>query len=105
MTGKNDVKAALGTQPKSPAICVYGYGLSKSPFLKEARALKAHSEGCSLILAAPVERGQKLLLMNGTGQNPVVGEIVTARNLTTRMLEVEVAFAAPCPDFWLPLQK
>jgi hypothetical protein len=27
-------------------------------------------------------------------------EIVTTRNLTTRMFEVEVAFDAPRPDFW-----
>ena len=53
-----------------------------------------------LILTGPVSCGEKSLLMNGAGRNPAVGKVVTVRNLTTRMLEVEVAFDAPRPDFW-----
>lgn len=103
MSGQNEVKAALGgknTENKSAKVCVYGYSSSKSPFFKEARALKASSDGCSLILDAAVSRGEKLLLMNAAAQNPTEAEIVNTRSLTARLFEVEVSFPAPRPDFW-----
>jgi hypothetical protein len=81
-------------------MIIYGYGPSKSPFLKEVRAVKAHSEGCSLILSISITGGQKLLLINSTGQDPVVASVVRTQNLTARMVEAEVAFDAPRPDFW-----
>jgi hypothetical protein len=112
MLGQSDLKATLGIAEngsgrrlRGSTVCVYGYGPSKAPFYKEAKALKAHSEGCLLILSAPVSRGEKLLLINGTGQNPVVADIVTTRTLAAQTFEVEVAFAAPRPDFWQPLEN
>lgn len=95
-----EVKRPMNSESALGTLYVYGYGASKNPFYKQAKSLKAHSAGCSLILTGPVSRGEKLLLINDAGPNPVVGEIVTARNLTTRMFEVEVAFDAPRPDFW-----
>jgi hypothetical protein len=53
-----------------------------------------------LILNAAVNRGEKLLLMNNNGQNPAEAEIVNTRSLTDQLLEVEVSFFAPRPDFW-----
>ena len=85
---------------KSTLVTLYVYGASKNPFYKQAKSLKGHSEGRSLILSGPISCGEKLLLINDAGRNPVVGEIVTTRNLTTRMFEVEVAFDASRPDFW-----
>ena len=75
-------------------VCVYGYGPSKNPFYKEAQTVKVTSKGCLLILSAPVSQGQKLLLMNGTQENPVEAEIVMTRPLGAQMCEVEVHFAA-----------
>jgi hypothetical protein len=79
---------------QSATVCVYGHGPSKNPFYKEAQTLKVTSKGCVLLLSAPVSRGQKLLLMNGTQENPVEAEIVMARPLGAQMCEVEVYFAA-----------
>lgn len=110
MNGQNELKQALGTKNSSGSsssggtVCVYGYGQSKGPFYKEAKALKASSNGCLLILGAAVNRGQKLLLMNGIGQNPTEAEIVNARALSGQLFEVEVSFPAPRPDFWQPVQ-
>ena len=65
MTGQNELKQALGAKDSlgssssGPTVCVYGYGQSKSPFYKEAKALKANSNGCLLILGAAVNRGQE----------------------------------------------
>ena len=109
MIGQNDMKEALGAKNSSEGsasgvtVFVYGYGQSKNPFYKETKALKANSNGCLLILRATVSRGQKLLLMN-TRQNPTEAEIVNTRSLNGQLLEVEVSFPAPLPDFWQPLQ-
>jgi hypothetical protein len=74
-------------------VCVYGYGSSKSPFYQEAQTVKVTSKGCVLILSALVSRGQKLLLMSGTQENPMEAEIVTTRSVGAQMCEVEVSFA------------
>ncbi len=100
MMEQNEVKSPMNSQSALGTLYVYGYGANKNPFYKEAKSLKGHSAGCSLILTGPVSCGEKLLLINDAGRNPVVGKVVTARNLTTRMFEVEVAFDAPRPDFW-----
>jgi hypothetical protein len=80
-------------------VLVYGYGQSKNPFYKKTNALKTNSNGCLLILSAAVSCGQKLLLIN-TQQNPTEAEIVKTRSLSGQLLEVEVSFPAPRPDFW-----
>jgi len=46
-----------------------------------------------LILSALVSRGQKLLLMNGTQENPMEAEIVMTRPVGAQMCVVEVCFA------------
>jgi hypothetical protein len=109
MIRQNDLKEALGAKNSSGSsasgatVFVYGYGQSKNPFYKETKALKANSKGCLLILRAAVSRGQKLLLVN-VQQNPMEAEIVNTRSLNGQLLEVEVLFPAPRPDFWQPLQ-
>lgn len=106
MTAQNELKEALGAKNATASsssgatVCVYGYGQSKSPFYKEAKALKANSNGCLLILGAAVNRGQKLLLMNSR-QNAAEVEIVNTRSLSGQLFEVEVSFPTPCPSFWL----
>jgi hypothetical protein len=47
-----------------------------------------------LILSTPVSRGEKLLLINGTQENPVEAEIVMTRSIGAQMYEVEVTFPA-----------
>ena len=104
MNGQSELTVALGaknsSENKSAKVCVYGYSSSKSPFFKEARAVKATSGGCLLILNAAVNPGEKLLLLSAAGQNPAEAQIVNTRSLTTRLFEVEVAFPGPRHDFW-----
>jgi hypothetical protein len=105
MTGQNELNQAPGATngpgsgSSGATVCVYGYGQSKTPFYKEAKALKASSHGCLLILGAAVDRGQKLLLMNAR-QNATEVEIVNTRSVSGQLFEVEVSFPAPRPDFW-----
>ena len=104
MIGQSEIlKAALGRSTGSK-VSVYGYGSFKNPFFQEAKALKANPQGCLLILSAAVSRGEKLLLMNASGENPAEAEIVNTRSLTDQLFEVEVSFSAPRPDFWQEVQ-
>jgi hypothetical protein len=103
MIGQDDLKEALESGAPDATVFVYGYGQSKNPFYKETKALKVTSNGCLLILRAAVSRGQKLLLTN-TRQNSTEAEVVSTRSLNGQLLEVEISFPAPRPDFWQPLQ-
>src|SRR5487761_225681 len=86
-------------------VYVYGHGPTKNPFYEEARALNATAEGGLLILSAPVNRGQKLLLINGAAQDPVEAQVVRTRTLDAQMFEAEIAFPVPQPDFWRPIHE
>jgi len=90
--------------PLNAVICVYGHGPTKNPFYEEARAVMASPKGGLLFLSTAVSRGQKLLLLNGPGQNAVEALIVRTRTLGAQMFEVEVAFSSPHPEFWQPLR-
>ena len=84
-------KAAARRDSQITTVFVYGYNSTNSPFLREARGKKLDSNHWSLLLSAPVSCGQKLLLIAGAGQDPVQGEVLTARSLFGQSFEVEVA--------------
>ncbi len=102
------VNSALGnsqnTSDVAPnaMVCVYGHGPTRNPFYEEARALHMTQEGALLLLTAPVDRGQKLLLISVAGQDPAEAQVVRTRTLGAQMFEVEIAFSLPRPDFWKP---
>jgi hypothetical protein len=77
---------------QSMTVCVYGYASSKKPFYQEAQTVKVTSKGCVLILNALVSRGEKLLLMNATQENPMEAEIVMTRPVGAQMCVVKVCF-------------
>jgi hypothetical protein len=55
--------------------------------------VKVTSKGCVLIINALVSRGEKLLLMNATQENPMEAEIVMTRPVGAQMCVVKVCFA------------
>ena len=85
-------------------VYVYGHGPNKNPFYEEAQAVNGTERGALLILSVPVSRGQKLLLMSSTQQDPVEAKVVRTRTMGAQMSEIEVAFEASQPDFWRPLR-
>jgi hypothetical protein len=106
------VKSPLAVAEKTPdslainsMVYVYGQGPTKNPFYEEARALNATAEGGLLILSAPVNRGQKLLLINGGAQQPVEAQVVCTRTFGAQLFQVEIAFAVPQPNFWKPIHE
>lgn len=88
---------------ENATVYVYGHGPNKNPFYEEAQAVKATEKGALLILSAAVSRGQKLLLMNSTRQDPVEAQVVRTRTMGAQMFEIEVAFEVSRPDFWRPV--
>ena len=96
--GKNSSEAVA----LNATVYVYGHGSNKNPFYEQAQAVNGTEKGALLILGAAVSRGQKLLLMNGTKQDPVEAQVVRTRTMGAQMFEVEVAFPVSRPDFWSP---
>jgi hypothetical protein len=97
----NSPDPSKGDAPNT-MVYVYGHGPTRNPFYEEARALNATEKGALLILAAVVNRGQKLLLISAAGLDPAEGQVVRTRTLDSQMFEVEIAFSFPRPDFWKP---
>jgi hypothetical protein len=92
MTMLNQTKTdAAKSLAEVATVFVYGYGAGKNPFYKDARGKKLNAGHWSLLLSAPVSQGQKLLLIDATGQNTIAGEIVTMRQVGGQMFEVAVA--------------
>ena len=54
MMEQSEVKRPVNSESALGTVYVYGYGASKTPFYKQAKSLKGHSAGCSLILTGPV---------------------------------------------------
>jgi PilZ domain len=92
------------TAALNATVYVYGHGPNKNPFYEEAQAINATEKGALLILSAAVNRGQKLLLMNSTRQDPVEAQVLRTRTMGAQMFEIEVAFEVSRPDFWRPVR-
>ena len=108
------------TQPKPPAedaveipdrrrsrrwaldvsVYVYGHGPGKEPFHEEAHTLNVNANGALLLLGAPVEKGQTLLLTNQLTQQEQDCRVVFLGTQHSRTVEAGVAFQETNPDFW-----
>jgi hypothetical protein len=105
----NSVSAGTDANNYGPApeatIYIYGYGPTKNPFYEQARAINTTPQGALLTLGLPVSCGQKLLLLNGTGAEPVEAGVIRTRTLDAQLFEAEIAFTVPQPQFWTPFRK
>ena len=97
-------KSRLDAGASNATVYVYGHGPNKNPFYEQGQAVNATEKGALLILSVGVSRGQKLLLMNGSGQDPVEAQVVRTRTMGAQMSEIEVAFDVSRPDFWRPFR-
>jgi hypothetical protein len=78
----------------------YGRSPSEQPFYQEARTINVGIHGALVLIALPVENGQKLLLINEVTQEQQICRIVYTRSRNTEWVEVAVEFAAPHGEFW-----
>jgi hypothetical protein len=78
----------------------YGRRPSEQPFYEEVRTINVGIHGALLLMAMPVENGQKLLLINEETQKQQICRIVYARSRNTERVEVAVEFPTPHGEFW-----
>ena len=81
-------------------VRVYGRGLSKSSFYKEALVLFANEDGGLLLLNVPVCDGQPLLITNMATMKDYTCRVVHAHDRGNGKIEVGFEFSSPAPDFW-----
>jgi hypothetical protein len=83
-------------------ITVYGQSLYECPFYEELKAfsVNVNSDGCLLLLSAPVSDGQDLLLINTRTSQEQICRVVHAVNRDAQRSEVAVMFPSPNPKFW-----
>jgi hypothetical protein len=82
------------------SVYVYGHGPGKEPFHEEAHTLNVNSNGALLLLGAPVEKGQTLLLTNQLTQQEQDCRVVFLGTQHSRTVEAGVAFPETNPHFW-----
>ena len=82
------------------SVYVYGHGPGKEPFHEEAHTLNVNANGALLLLGAPVEKGQTLLLTNQLTQQEQDCRVIFLGTQHSRTVEAGVAFRESNPDFW-----
>jgi hypothetical protein len=82
------------------SVYVYGHGPGKEPFHEEAHTLNVNANGALLLLGAPVQKGQTLLLTNQLTQREQNCHVVFLGAQHSRTVEAGVAFPETNPDFW-----
>ena len=81
-------------------VRVYGHSVNGAAFYENARTVNVSAHGALLQLAAPVSKGQKLLLFNEITQRQQVCQIVDVRDRDKELQIVAVAFPTPHAEFW-----
>jgi len=82
------------------SVYVYGHGPEKEPFHEEAHTLNVNANGALLLLSAPVQKGQTLLLTNRFTEQEQDCKVVYIGARHSRTVEAGVAFPTANPEFW-----
>ncbi len=86
--------------PIDISVYVYGHGPEKEPFHEEAHTLNVNANGALLLLSAPVQKGQTLLLTNRFTEQEQDCKVVYLGAKHSRTIEAGVAFPTSNPEFW-----
>jgi hypothetical protein len=81
-------------------LLAYGRGSGMRPFYEETSTVNVSVHGALLLMTVPVEKGEKLLLINEVTQRQQICRIVDTRTRDSQQLEVAVEFPAPDGEFW-----
>ncbi len=93
-----DARAARSSA--APSVFVYGRTMDNDPFHDIAPMLSVHAHGGTLALAARVQRGQKILLINSTTQEERECRVVFVGSEQAGKCKVCVEFTQPAPKFF-----
>jgi hypothetical protein len=81
-------------------VLVYGQTIEREPFHEGTEALRVNAGGGLITLTTPVQRGQRLLLINKANQKEHECLVVVERSRYLRRTAVVIAFHEPVADFW-----
>ena len=84
----------------SVPVIVYGQLRDKSTLREKTRTLWVSVHGGMLALAAPVQRGQTILLVNEATQEEQECQVVYVGSRERGKAEVGIAFTRLAPNFW-----
>jgi hypothetical protein len=86
-------------------LLVYGSDSEKQPFHEQSETIDANDNGCLLMLASAVSRGQRLFLTNMRNQAEQECRVVYISRRVQGKSRVGVEFLRPSPQFWRLVQK
>ena len=72
------------------------------PFLEETFTISISVHGVLMLLAAKVEVGQRLMLVNPATHGEVEGRVARFGSPYGGLAQVGIEFAQPSPEFWQP---
>ena len=81
-------------------VLVYGRTIESEPFHEGTEALRVNAGGGLITLTTPVQRGQRLLLINKANQKEHECLVVVERSRYLQRTAVVIAFHQPVADFW-----
>jgi hypothetical protein len=81
-------------------VLVYGSDAEKQPFHEETETAEINDDGCSLILATHVAKGQRLFLVNMLNDAECEGRVVQASHHARGKTHVAVEFSSADSGFW-----
>ena len=84
----------------SVPVVVYGQLRDKSNLHEKTRTLSVSAHGGMLSLAAPVQSGQAILLVNEATREEQECRVVYVGSRKRGKAEVGLAFTRPVSDFW-----
>ncbi len=82
-------------------LLVYGSDAEKQPFHEECETLDINEDGCSLLLEAPIVRGQRLVLANTLNQAELQARVIHVGHRVRGKSRIGVEFLRRAPEFWL----
>jgi len=81
-------------------VLVYGRTIESEPFHEGTEALRVNAGGGLITLTTPVQRGQRLLLINKVNQKEHECLVVAERSKYLERTAVVIRFQEPAADFW-----
>lgn len=81
-------------------VLVYGRTIESEPFHEGTEALRVNAGGGLITLTTPVQRGQRLLLINKENQKEHECVVMAERSRYLQRTAVVIGFQEPVHDFW-----
>lgn len=81
-------------------VVIRGESANRVGFQEETFTVTVSAHGALVLLAAKVDLGQRLLVLNPKNSDEREGRVAYAGLAHAGLAQVAVEFTDPCPDFW-----